>query len=211
MISAHDLRSIQPYLALGELLGKLYHQIEKGAVERLQVTYCGTVAGLETEVITLAVLKGLFEPVVKEQVNYVNARLLAESRGVVVSEGKEAVADNYSTLVKVDVFAKDTKFQCAGTIFGTNEPRIVAIEDFRFDIAPAKYMLLTRHQDKPGVVGHCGLIIASQGVNIDTMQLSHNKQGSAMMAMTVDSPLDENAMAAISTVAGLENVYFLRF
>jgi len=211
MISMQDLQTVRPYLSLGECLGKIYHQMEKSAVEKVNVTYCGAASEVETDVITLAVLKGLFEPVIKEQVNYVNARLVAQERGVSVSESKEAVSDSYATLIKVEITAKDKKFVCAGTLFGKEEPRIVDIEGYRFDLAPSRYMLLTKHEDKPGVVGHCGLILGSQGVNIDTLQLCHNKQGSAMMAMTVDSTVSEEAISAISTVAGLEKVYFLRF
>ena len=44
--------------------------------------------------LTRAVLKGVFEPILKERVNYVNAALTAESRGVDVIESKHAGKHN---------------------------------------------------------------------------------------------------------------------
>ena len=80
--AATELKEMQGYLTLGEYLGKLYYQLEKAAVEKVEIIYTGEVAEMETGMLTRAVLKGVFEPILKERVNYVNAALTAESRGV---------------------------------------------------------------------------------------------------------------------------------
>lgn len=77
-----ELEEMQGYLTLGEYLGKLYYQLKKAAVEKVEIIYTGEVAAMETGMLTRAVLKGVFEPILKERVNYVNAALTAESRGV---------------------------------------------------------------------------------------------------------------------------------
>ncbi|MEG1501110.1 MAG: phosphoglycerate dehydrogenase, partial [Clostridiales bacterium] len=96
-------------------------------------------------------------PILKEQVNYVNARLVADSRGVDVAVSIEEKANNYTTLIKVKVHAKGHVYEYAGTIFGIDEPRIVEIAGYNFDFAPTEHMVLAINEDKPGIIGRCGI------------------------------------------------------
>ena len=107
-----ELKEMQGYLTLGEYLGKLYYQLEKAAVEKVEIIYTGEVAEMETGMLTRAVLKGVFEPILKERVNYVNAALTAESRGVDVIESKHAGKHN---LLEVKIHSKGNIFTVAGT------------------------------------------------------------------------------------------------
>ena len=66
---------------------------------------------METGMLTRAVLKGVFEPILKERVNYVNAALTAESRGVDVIESKHAGKHN---LLEVKIHSKGNIFTVAG-------------------------------------------------------------------------------------------------
>ena len=47
----------------------MYHQLEKDPIEKIEITYKGKVSELETSIVTLSILKGVFEPVLKEKVN----------------------------------------------------------------------------------------------------------------------------------------------
>lgn len=97
-LQAGELDTVKKFMALGEDLGKLYYQLEHSAVEKVEVIYSGAPAEIETDMVTRAVLKGLFEPVLKERVNYVNAELTAEGRGVEVIESKENSPVNLLTV-----------------------------------------------------------------------------------------------------------------
>lgn len=211
MINAQDLTTIKPYLRLGEILGKFYHQQEKTPIERVEVSYCGAASALETEVITLAVLKGLFEPILKEQVNYVNARLVANSRNVSVVESKEEFLENYTTLLRLRVHSGGKVHQYAGTIFGIDEPRIVEIGGFNFDFAPARNVLMAENHDRPGIIGQSGIALGNNQINIATMQVSRNtKEGRAMMVLTVDSPVGKEAISAMEAIPGMNKVSFIQ-
>lgn len=122
---------MQGYLTLGEYLGKLYYQLEKAAVEKVEIIYTGEVAEMETGMLTRAVLKGVFEPILKERVNYVNAALTAESRGVDVRESKHAGKHN---LLEVKIHSKGNIFTVAGTVFGEKEIRVIEIDGYQFDL-----------------------------------------------------------------------------
>ncbi|WP_425058945.1 D-3-phosphoglycerate dehydrogenase [Sporomusa carbonis] len=203
-IQSRDLEVLKSYLQLGEILGKIYYQLEKEAVEKVEIMYSGEVAGLETSMITLAILKGLFEPVLKERVNYVNASLTAQSRGVIVTESKEAVADNYLTLIKVKIVSPKGNFTISGTVFGKGELRIVELNGYEFDVTPTPYMLMVENIDKPGVVGQIGTLLGVGKVNIATMQLGRNfADNRAMMVLTVDSEVSKETLQFIGSVEGV--------
>lgn len=202
-----DLNQMKPYLKLGETLGKMYYQLEKEAVEKVEIIYRGEIATLDTSVVTLAILKGLFEPVLKERVNYVNASLTAKSRGVAVTESKESTVDTYLTLIQLRVVSKNKEFTISGTIFGKGELRIVEINGYEFDVNPAPYMLIAENIDKPGVVGQMGTLLGVGKVNIATMQLGRKEEvNRAMMVLTVDSDVSKETLEFLGGVEGIIRV-----
>lgn len=208
-IQSQDLEVIKPYLQLGEIMGKTYYQIEKEAVEKVEIMYNGEVAQLETSMISLAVLKGLFEPVVKEKVNYVNASLIAQNMGVVVAEAKESSVDNYLTLLRVKVSSKNKVFTISGTVFGKGEIRIVELNGYEMDVKPNTYMLFVENEDKPGIVGQIGTLLGVSKVNIAEMQLGRASANQrALMVLAVDSEVSKETLQFIG---GVEGVYKVRF
>ncbi|MDO4582061.1 MAG: phosphoglycerate dehydrogenase [Bacillota bacterium] len=213
ILKAEDVNVIKPYLRLGELLGKLYHQLQKKPIERVTVEYCGTVGELDTDVITRAVLRGLFEPILKEQINYVNARRVAEGRGVKVIESKEKPSGHFPSLVRVRVSAGERIYQYCGTIFGNDDPRIVEIDGFRFDFRPEPYMLVVENADRPGMIGRIGMVLGEQNINISAMQVCPSKRDDKLAMMTIgvsQKPTDEQ-MKAIESVSDIYKVRLVEF
>jgi D-3-phosphoglycerate dehydrogenase len=84
-VTAETLAAIGPYIALGEKLGLFQGQVFGHDLREVHIEYSGEVAEQETGPITQAVLAGLLGPVI-ERVNMVNARLVADERGIKVSE-----------------------------------------------------------------------------------------------------------------------------
>src|SRR5439155_1471080 len=58
----------------------------------------------------------------------------------------------------------------AGTLV-QGEPRIVLIDGFWVDVPVEGHLLLTKHQDKPGLVGRVGTLLGQHDVNISSMQV----------------------------------------
>lgn len=207
----HQLSEMRQYLRLGEIMGKLYYQLEKDAVERVEIIYRGEVAELETSVISLAILKGLFEPVLKEKVNYVNASVVAKSRGVAVSEIKESAIDNYLTLITVKIVSSEQEFTVSGTIFAKNDIRIVEVNGYEFDVTPMPYMLFAENIDQPGVVGQLGTLLGVAKVNIATMQLGRKVAAKrAMMVLTVDNAVSPETLEFVGGVDGIVRVRLVK-
>ncbi|ATW24318.1 phosphoglycerate dehydrogenase [Candidatus Formimonas warabiya] len=207
----NELDAIKAYLRLGETLGKLYHQLEKDPVEKVEIVYSGEIANMETTTVTLGVLKGLFETILKERVNYVNASLIAKNRGVDVVESKETSEGKYLNLIQVKISSKYKTFTLAGTVFGKDDLRIVEVNGYEFDVAPSPCMLVAMNLDKPGMIGQIGTLLGVSKINIATMQVSR-KNGAewAMMFLTVDSEVSKESLKLIGGLEGISNVQFIR-
>jgi len=204
-----ELDAMKIYMELGETLGKIYYQLHRAAVEKVEVVYAGELAEMETEMLTRAVLKGVFEPVLKEHVNYVNAALTAEARGVAVEETR--VNEKRSRLT-VNITTKEGVFTACGYVAGEGEVRVCSLEGYSFDIAPTQYMLAVRNEDKPGMIGQIGTLLGASQVNIATMQVSRNqKDGLAMMFLTVDNTVTPAVLKLLQGVGGITEVHLLTF
>lgn len=206
-LHSEELADMMDYLQLGEALGKLYFQLEKAPVEKVEIIYHGSVAQMETSLITRAVLKGVFEPVMRERVNYVNAQVTAEARGVAITVGTTKGQYNEIT---VNVTSKEKTFKACGTVIRKGEVRITNIDGHNFDLTPAPYMVVVRNQDKPGAIGRIGTFLGDAKVNIANMQVSRNDDGDAMMFMSVDSVVAPETLAQLQKEAHIKEARFIR-
>jgi len=199
------LLELQPYLLLSEKMGKMHAALSQGPISEVEVEYSGEVFEREMGPVTYALLKGVLQPVLEEQVNLVNARMVAESRGIRVVESKSSTTEDYPTLITVKVKSKGGERLIAGTLFGHREPRIVRIDDYRVDFPPEGLLMLTMHHDLPGTIGKVGTILGSHGVNIAGMHVGRaHRGGRAVMALAVDDPIPAEVLAEVRKVPGME-------
>ena len=71
----------------------------------------------------------------------------------------------------------------AGTLFGGDKPRIVAIDDISLEAELGPTMLFVRNQDKPGFIGNLGRTLGEAGINIATFALGRDEQGGSAIAL----------------------------
>ncbi|MGE5405216.1 MAG: phosphoglycerate dehydrogenase [Candidatus Saccharibacteria bacterium] len=79
-----DLEVLRPFISLTEAMGAIYYQVEKAPIDKIEISFNGDIADMEHDILTVGFLKGLLAPVLSDKVNYVNARLMAEERGITV-------------------------------------------------------------------------------------------------------------------------------
>ena len=104
-VPADQLPTLSPYINLAERMGLFQAQLYEGGLTQVTVEYSGEVSNLKQEPITLAALKGLLTPTLKENVNYVNAPLIAKDRGIEVKVSKSSERTEYTSLVTLRVKA----------------------------------------------------------------------------------------------------------
>lgn len=194
-VSAELLKTIRPYLQLGEKLGSLLAQLSSGAIRKLTVEYAGEVTEHPMNPLTSAVLKGLLEPMVGSMVNYVNAPLLARERGIIVVEAKSSQTDGYTTLMRVTVADEHGTRTVWGGLFG-GRARIVQLDGFTVETSPEGPILIMTNDDQPGVVGYIGQLLGEAGINIARMNLARGDK-EALSMLNVDSPIPQETLDKI--------------
>ncbi len=201
-VRAEVMQIIEPYFPLAEKMGKLGTQII-GNYDKVEISYCGEIADQNVAPVTLAVLKGLLEPMVGAGVNYVNAPSIAKERKVKVVESKSKTVVGYPSQISIKLSRKGEERIISGTVIG-KEPRIVQIDEYMIDVIPSGFMIVTRIEDRPNIIGPCCMILGKNDINIAGMQVGRIKVGGeAIMVLNIDSEVDGGILDEIKAVDGI--------
>ena len=188
-VSQQVMQVIAPYLNLAERLGCTICSLAEGAVKKVEVTYNGEITNVNTGLLTTAVIKGMLNPILEKEVNYVNAPMLAKSRGIKITEIKDKEVDNFTNLITVKAQAGGKEYSVKGTLFG-NEGRIVEIDKFSVDVDPHARILICPHINRPGVIGTVGTFMGKYGINISAMAVGRTDiNGTNLMVLTIDNDI----------------------
>lgn len=199
---------LRPYVELGRRLAILARQLAAGPYDALSLTYAGEIAAGECAPIRTAALTGLLEPVTDQRVNAVNADLVARERGLTVREERTPSSDPWTSLVELAIGPVDgpAMLSLAGTT-AHGRPRLAGVEGYAIDAELAGTMLVTRHHDRPGIVGAVGTVLANAEINISSLELSRlSEHGQAMMFVSVDGQIPAVVCDRIRGVDGLISV-----
>jgi len=194
-ISAEMAALINPYLNLAEKLGQFQSQIVTGGIKEVSVEYGGEILEYNLAPVTISLLKGLLTPILGENVNYINAPIIARERGINVVESTHSEISDYKSMIAVTVKTADQESYAAGTIFGRQDARIVRINKFVLDVIPEGNMLVLYNYDKPGVIGNIGLTLGNSNINIARLHLSRELvDGKALVVLSTDGLVSEEVL-----------------
>ena len=90
------LTEMEPFIPLMKTLGSFYMQVFNGRVESIEITYNGDMAEYPVTPLTTALLKGFLRVMLNENINFVNAPIIAKQRGIKV---KEITSKNVPSLI----------------------------------------------------------------------------------------------------------------
>lgn len=205
-------KELRPFVLLAEKLGKLHACFLTGQLQKLTVEVRGGLLRDGSELITAAVLKGLFGHVLSEPVNLVNARMIALETGINVEERRESEDANYVHSISVTFETKESTRKIGGTVFADQHLRLTEIDEFSVEINPEGCLLLYKNIDRPGVLAKVTSLLAASGINIASVALGRNKPGDTALALiTLDSPLLEPVREALGKLDGIVDVRTAQF
>jgi D-3-phosphoglycerate dehydrogenase len=209
-VSAELMPTLKPWLETGEKLGAFHGQMLDAPVKELRIEYVGEVGKLATAPVTISILKGMLQ-FQTEDVNLVNARMVAEERGIKVSEAKAARSDDYASLLRVTAVTEKGESSVSGTVFGAS-PRIVAIDAFKIEAELSGGMILLKNEDVPGVVGKIGTFLGDHKVNIAGLQLGRERAGGmAVSLFNVDQPVQGDTLELLRKLPNIKGASYLTF
>jgi D-3-phosphoglycerate dehydrogenase len=190
-----ELQELRLYVDMARRLGLLHAQMCHGAIHKAELTYRGEVARRGTRLITAAFAAGLLEYRLDQNVNIVNAELLARERGIELSEQINTKKGDFGTLIKADVVTEKKTYTAAATLFGNQYLRLVQLGPYHLDAIMDGIMLLFTHRDVPGLIGFIGTIFGKHKVNIAQMTVGRQMPGGeAIAVLNLDSPPPQEAL-----------------
>ncbi|MBV9149660.1 MAG: phosphoglycerate dehydrogenase [Candidatus Eremiobacteraeota bacterium] len=197
-----DAYKLRPFTDLAYRIGILCPQLnEASQLQPISITLCGEIAGASPAPIVTGFLSGLLQGTADRRISIVNADAVARERGIVVNTEHKA-SDEWIASLEV----KAGPLRIVGTALH-HGLRIVQIDEFEIDAAPEGTLIITRHQDIPGMVGRVGTILGDAGINISNMQVARAaERGQAMMVLCVDRAPIPEAMRALQKIAGMLSV-----
>jgi len=210
-LTAEEAPRLRPYMELAAKLGSLVGQVEGTSIKSISVEVEGAAAALNQKPITGAVLAGVMR-VWSDTVNMVNAPFLAKDRGLDVREVRHDRGGAYHTLLRVAVMTKQGRRSVAGTLFGDNSPRLVDMFGIAIEAELTGEMIYIVNEDKPGLIGRLGTLLADAKLNIATFHLGRREVGGeAVSLVAVDGHIGAELVARLETLPGVKSVRPLRF
>ena len=176
-------------------------------LERIEIAAFGRAAEVDIRPLSIETLIGVLDEQLSVSVNQVNALDLAKRQGISVTESRTEESHDYISLIRITGFFNNESISLSGALLGGCHPRLVCINGYEIEVVPEGTLLVTHHDDKPGVIAALGAILGDANVNISRMQVGTDDKGDqAMAVISVTNPLTEEVLAKISAVPAIRTV-----
>ncbi len=206
-VAKEVLMNIKPYIMLAEKMGGMVCQISEGRMSQFWIHYSGEIINNDLGPVSIAAVKGLLRHILREEVNDVNAMILAKERGLKIEETKESAMGAFSSLLCLTLKTDKGETSLSGTLFNKTDPRIVKLNSFDIEILPSENMLIFSNIDKPGVIGNIGFTLGNNNINIASMQFGREKPGgNAVSVVSIDSSVTKELLEQLRALPNVVSV-----
>jgi D-3-phosphoglycerate dehydrogenase len=193
-LKPQKLEAVKEYMGLAENIAQLASQISKGAIKELNISVGGKLAELDISPLEIAILKGILSANL-DDINYVNAPIIAKQRGIEVKTSK--TNDNENSIEVKVVTANDTTI-VKGELIAKIYKRITKINEYHTSIEPKQHMLLVPHINKVGMIAKVAGVLGADNINISGMQCAQGKDDKSIMIINIDSSVEQSTLDKIN-------------
>jgi D-3-phosphoglycerate dehydrogenase len=199
-VGSGEWRELQPAMLVARRAAAVARAIlaDSGmrAVRRLALRCGPAVVGGSGALLSAAAL-GLLEGVVEtDRLNLINARALAEARGLELSVAESLQLGPHA--VEISLAGGMQELAVAGEAPPGSAPRLTRIGSFHIDVTPRQTLIVLTNNDVPGVIGRVGTLLGDSAVNIAEYHQARLQQGGeALAAISVDDPVTEEVRRAL--------------
>ena len=136
---------------------------------------------------------------------------IAEERNVRVHCEASTMKQDFVSLLRVEALIGETRHHVSGTVMGQRHGRLVEFDDYVLDAIPEGPLLLTFHNDQPGVVGSLGTIVGEAGHNISRMQIGKSRSGNTALGMlNLDSEPQQDVLERVQAIDAVQRTCLIR-
>jgi D-3-phosphoglycerate dehydrogenase len=192
----------RPFIELAYILGRTYPQIAADIQPRIALVLEGELRVLDPRAFTVGLLVGLLPQISERRVSAVNAEQVAQEMGIVVETLSGPCDRGFSRALSL----RGGRTTLAGTVIHGEQQRLIEVDGFEVDLAPYGPVLMTRHQDVPGIVGRVGTILGAAEINIANMQVARSDAGGAIMLMGLERAPSADVLTQLRDIPHVESV-----
>ncbi|CAN5749859.1 phosphoglycerate dehydrogenase [soil metagenome] len=180
------------------------------AVQRLSLRCGAELAGASAALLASAAAGVLDGVVDVERVNLINARSLAEGRGMELSCSETSSLGPFG--VQVSLSGGVQEIAVAGVAPEGSVGRLTRIGGFHVDVAPRETLVILTNHDVPGVIGRVGTLLGDAGVNIAEYHQARLAQGGeALAAISVDGGVGAGVREALLKLPDITSATVVHF
>ena len=97
-------------------------------------------------------------------------------------------------------------------VISDGRANVVQIDDYELHLPPTPgYLLVTQHNDRPGMIGLVGTLLGEADINISSMQVGRRApRGEALMLLSVDEPIPAPVVERIRQAASLATIKVIK-
>ena len=212
MLGAETLKVVGPYMGVAEIIGSIATQLVTGKLQTIEIDYFGEIAEHDVTPLRASVIRGLLKPISVENVNIVNASLIAQTRGWNIDERLRSSHEVFVNLVHVKVGTSESEVTVGGTV-EHGVPHIVLLNGLDVDIVPEgdAFLLACDNEDRPGMIGKVGTLLGGFDINIRSMQVGRRgRRERALMLIGIDEQPTEEQLEQVEAIDGIHNVRLVR-
>ncbi|MDD1605442.1 MAG: phosphoglycerate dehydrogenase [Methylococcaceae bacterium] len=206
-LSAEELKKSLEFMNLATTLGKILAGLATQPLTKVDVATFGKAAEVAVRPISVAALVGVLNGRVSTPVNRVNAENLAKRQGIALTESTTEKSQDYVSLIKVTGHFDGQSMTLSGALLGGRQPRLVGINHFDIEVVPEGTLLVTLHDDKPGVISAISTVLGNANINITRMQVgTADVKEQAMAVISISEPVNDAILQQISAVAAVRKI-----
>ncbi len=200
-VSADELKKSNDFMNLATQLGKVLAGLSSQPLTKLEVGLFGRAAEVSARPVSVAALVGVLSGQLSTPVNRVNAENIAKRQGLSLVESISQESQDYVSLIKLTAYSANETLTLSGVLLGGRHPRLVSINDMDIEVIPEGTLLITRHDDKPGVISAISTILGNAAINISRMQVgTANNRAQAMAVISISEPVNAELLAQVNAI-----------
>ncbi|MGZ8470261.1 MAG: phosphoglycerate dehydrogenase [Gemmatirosa sp.] len=212
--AAGEWRDLQPAMLVARRAAAVARAIlaDMGvrALQRLTVRCGSGIAGGQELLLSAAALGAVEGVIEHDRLNLINARALAEGRGLELTAGESGtLAPN---ALEVSLRGAMQELTVAGTAPVDGGPRLTRIGAFHVDVNPRQTLIVLTNRDVPGVIGRVGTLLGTAGVNIAEYHQARLAQGGeALAVISVDGRVDASVRQRLCELPDVQGASVVQF
>jgi len=211
-VRGEDAGRLRPFTILAERMGMLVSQLASGRTQSLGIRYYGPLLSTHGALVARAAIAGVLRPILSTAVSVVNARAVAEQRGIEIVESQSSRPRDFANLLSLKLQSSEGEHWIEGAVFEPGSPRIAMIDGVEIEAPLEGTLLVISNDDQPGVIGEVGTILGRHGINIASFALGRGS-GGAVGVVNLDPELGQDLTLAVEElrgVAGIRRVCLVR-